>query len=56
MNLIKPLRGNVPHRSLKAEDLLLVELDPLLGCLPESDGVVHLYSRIEKTLSEAWHL
>lgn len=42
----------VPHRSLKVEDLLLVELDPLLGCLPESDGVVHLYSRFEKTLPE----
>ena len=34
------------------EELLLVELHSLLGCLPESYGVVDLYSGIEKALAE----
>ena len=43
----------VPDSCLEIEDLLLVKLHALLGCLPESECVVYLHSGIQKALPEA---
>ena len=42
----------IPHCGLETDDLLLAKFDALLGCLPHREGVVHLHSSVEKTLTE----
>ena len=42
----------IPYCRLKIHNLLLVNIDPFLRCLPHRDRIVHLNSGIEKTLTE----
>jgi hypothetical protein len=42
----------VPHCGLETDDLLLAQLNALLGCLPHREGIVHFHSGVEKALAE----